>query len=165
MATGHSRRGSRGCPTATQVPRALGGGVSELVRLHPDDREAIAVRSAQLVLDAVEGRRDELGDTARSTRTKRFDASAAEIAQRIGMSAAWVREHAADLGGVRVGTGTKSRHRFRFNVAITDERIAARRSDMKQPPSKLSEPQPKQRRRRPAQSDVPLLPIKGRHNA
>jgi len=137
--------------------------VSELVRLHADDREAIAVRSAQLVLDAVEGRRDELGDATRSTRTQRFDASAAKIAQRIGMSAAWVREHAPDLGGVRVGTGAKPRHRF--NVAITDERIAAMRSDMKQPPSKLSEPQPKQRRRRAAQSDVPLLPIKGRRDA
>lgn len=133
--------------------------MTDAVRVHPEDREAIAARTAQLVLDAI--RRDvESSDGAASTTQPGggFTATPADVARRHGVSADWVRANAAALGGVRIGTGKKPRHRF--NLAITDNRIAAMHSDPEAHPPKPAEPKPR-RRRKVEQSDVPLLPIKG----
>ena len=134
--------------------------MSDAVRLHPDEHEAIALRTAQLVLDALQHDNDESHDHRRKGQPDTgFNATAADIARRHGVSARWVRENAAVLGGVRLGTGEKPPHRF--NVAITDMRIGAMRSSSEARPSERAEPIRKGRRK-VGRTDVPLLPIKGR---
>ncbi len=77
-----------------------------------------------------------------------------ELADRLGMSAQWIREHAEDLGGIRLGAGPKPR--YHFDPELARERLAAR--------SNRSEPtKPKQRRRRKRRvAGTELLPVKDR---
>jgi hypothetical protein len=90
-----------------------------------------------------------------------FDATAAQVAQRWGVKAAWVRANAEALGGRRLGTGPKARHRF--NLEIADERIAAMQAERPDAPAAPTRrPTQPRSRRRSSPSDVPLLPIKGR---
>jgi hypothetical protein len=132
--------------------------VSEYVRLHPDDKEDIAC----LMVNALIDRLGELaGPNASPQPSEAFNATAKDIASRCGVKAAWVREHAAELGGVRIGSGTKPRHRF--SAAIATERITAMGShDIGAPPADLTEKPSKRTPRRRSESAVPLLPIKGR---
>ena len=134
--------------------------MTDAVRLHPEDREAIAVRTAQLVLDAI--RCDHESDERQKgpQRDEGFTATPVDIARRHGVSADWVRANATGLGGVRLGTGPKPRHRF--NHEITDKRIGEMRSDAERIASKPPAPERKRRRLKAAQSSAQLLPIKGR---
>jgi hypothetical protein len=86
--------------------------------------------------------------------------NASTVAEAIGMSAPWVREHAAELGGQRMGDGPRPRLRFDLEKA----RAAwAARSASERPSVPDSAPQPGSRRRRstPSGSSVPLLPVRG----
>jgi hypothetical protein len=131
--------------------------VTEYARLHPDDKEDIARR----VIEALIDRADELAAPHRSAQlSEAFSATAEDIARRCGVKAAWVRKHAAELGGVRIGNGNKPRHRFSATVAT--ERVATMRSDIETPPAESSGKERQRPRRRAPESDVPLLPIKGR---
>ena len=124
---------------------------TDRLSLSPAEIEALAMRVADLVTARL------LGKTAPDGGN--YDATADDIAGRHGVSASWVRANSAALGGVRIGTGPKPRHRF--NVAVVEKRIAAMRSDTKDQSSARREPK---RNRRPAtvsQSKVPLLPIRG----
>jgi hypothetical protein len=76
----------------------------------------------------------------------------AEVAKRIGMGEQWVREHADELGGRRIGNGEKPRHRF--DLAEVERRMA-READ-------LPKPTPVRHRRRPSSGGVDLLPVRGR---
>lgn len=44
--------------------------------------------------------------------------SAAQLAEKLGVSVGYVRAHADELGAVRIGTGTKPRLRFPADAAI-----------------------------------------------
>lgn len=68
-------------------------------RLHPADIEAIARRVAELV--------NPCGGQA-----ERRMLTAEEVGGLHGVSARWVRQHAAELGAVRLGDGPKARLRF-----------------------------------------------------
>jgi hypothetical protein len=73
------------------------------------------------------------------------------VAALLGVSGDWVREHAAELGGVRVGDGPKGALRFelrRVRLALEQRRLAR-------------QPSPKPRRPGPARrvADVELLPL------
>ena len=87
--------------------------MGEFARLHPDDLESIARRSAELVLAAL--------DTASAARGAQL-VDAAEVARRFGVDRGWVYAHADELGAVRLGTSRRPRLRFdpeRVSAALT----------------------------------------------
>lgn len=49
---------------------------------------------------------------------------AATLASRLGVSSQWVRDHAEDLGGWRLGDGPKAPYRFDAHTAIRAMRIS-----------------------------------------
>lgn len=74
---------------------------------------------------------------------------AAELARRLGIQRSWVYAHAAELGAVRLGRGTRARLRFDPRVAMELMRPAERRERPQRPA-----------RRRPATgANARLLPI------
>lgn len=77
--------------------------MSAPTRLHRDDLVALA----DLVAERVAAR---IADQPTPPISTLIDA--AEVARRFDVSAAWVREHAADLGAVRLGDGPRARLRF-----------------------------------------------------
>lgn len=97
-------------------------------RLHPDDVEAIACRTAELLADRLSaaGRPEEDvppptgARQAESVREQdeRVFLSANEAARRLGVSPDWLRQHGARFGGIRVGDGP--RPRWRFLAALID---------------------------------------------
>ncbi|WP_272476173.1 hypothetical protein [Baekduia alba] len=92
--------------------------------------------------------------------TGRCLVDAATVAQEIGMSAPWVREHAEILGGQRMGDGPRPRLRFDLERA----RAAwASRSVSERPLATDPTPRAASRRRRSTTSgsDVELLPVRG----
>ena len=104
-------------------------------RLDPDDVEAIAERVAEL-----------LGRGA-PTATERW-LSTAEVAAAFGRSPEWVRDHASELGGRKIG-GPRAPWRFPATCLDAVDRA----------PAVVEAPAPARRRRvsRPA---VALLPIR-----
>ena len=78
---------------------------------------------------------------------------AAELARRLGVTRAWVYEHATELGAIRLGSGPSPRLRF-----APDEAMAA----MKPAEPQLQAPTSKRRSSRPRwtpERPVPLLPV------
>jgi len=130
-------------------------GRTHRVHLHPDDLDAIADRVASEVL----ARLTDIPELQEAARARNFDATAEDIARRHGLTAAWVRTNAAMLGGVRIGTGPKPRHRF--NAEIAEAHIASMCSGRDDRPLNTA-PKVRKRRRRTADTHVPLLPITGR---
>ena len=116
-------------------------------RLHPDDVQAIARAVVALLRE----------QPAATSSPALIDA--AEVARRFGVTAEWVRDHAEDLGAVRLGKGTRPRLRF------DPERVAAALSSSVVGGASEREEVPAQagvrRRRRAEESDneAGLLPI------
>src|SRR3954468_1381384 len=108
------------------------------LRLDPDDVEAIAERVAEI-----------LGRETPSTASDRW-LSTAEVAGAFGRSPEWVRDHASELGGRKVGG---PRAPWRFPSTCLD--AAADRS------TAAAEPPPPVQRRRVSRPAVALLPIRG----
>jgi hypothetical protein len=79
---------------------------------------------------------------------------AAELARRLGVTRAWVYEHATELGAIRLGDGPSPR--LRFDPA---EAVAAMRPVQREPPAPMTT-----RRRSPTgwppDRPVQLLPIR-----
>ncbi len=103
-------------------------------RLHPDDLAALAdlvvEGLAEKVLSRPEGTppglapsgaRDE-PETPRSAVPRLL--TAADVAARFGLSAEWVRDHADDVGAIRLGTG--KRRRLRFDPETVAETLTRR---------------------------------------
>src|SRR3954464_13049904 len=107
------------------------------LRLDPDDVDAIAERVAELI-----------GRGALPIASERW-LSTAEVAAAFGRSPEWVREHAAELGGRKIG-GPRAPWRFPASCVNPRPEPAA-------PPHVSAVRKPRQRTRR---STVPLLPIK-----
>lgn len=85
--------------------------------LTPDAVEQIAQRVVEL-LRAGDAERGEPDSAARLV-------SAAQLARRLGVTRAWVYEHAAELGAVALGDGPKAR--LRFDPANAEAVLQARR--------------------------------------
>lgn len=127
--------------------------ISEPARLHPADVEAIARRSAELVMAAISA------VPTRADGATLIDAAA--VAERFGVDRGWVYAHADELGAVCLGGGSRPRLRF------DPDRVLAALS-----PRPDSEPRPTQtphvarspgrRRRRTAAAGAGLLPIRDR---
>jgi len=111
--------------------------------LDPDDIEAIATRVAELLRHAPP-------PTGLLTAT--------QLAQHLGLSRAWIYEHAHQLGAIQLGTGSKPRLCFDLTTAKT----ALAQTDNKH--STPPVPQAPRPRRRPGKTtDATLLPIHGSH--
>jgi hypothetical protein len=119
--------------------------MTDFVRIHPDDIEAIARRVEQL------------HEASTASLAAGFTADAAAVAHEYGVSAPWVRAHALELGGRRLGLGERPRHRF--NLAVVGERLEAINNEGRTPRTPKSPPVPVRAgsRRRP---NVDLLPVK-----
>jgi hypothetical protein len=76
----------------------------------------------------------------------------ATLAAMLRCSEEWVREHAAELGAVRLGDGPKGA--LRFDVATVEEALDRRRLDKAAPPRRRTRPGPPRRAR-----NVRLLPL------
>lgn len=118
------------------------------VDLPPELVEKIAERAAALVAERVVDRLRAEGATAPSTLL-----DPAETARRFGVSRDFLYEHSERLGAIRLGDGPRAR--LRFNPDIVAEALGTTTT-----PSIV--PRKSKRQRRPAQSDVELLPIRGR---
>jgi hypothetical protein len=129
--------------------------------MHPADLEAladlVAVRVAELMADRP------------SPAAAAALVSATEVARRFGVTADWVREHADELGAVRLGGGPRPRLRFDpERVAEALEHRSSCHDDKRSGAPEVPEPigAPGPRRRRPARTSVQsgpeLLPIRGR---
>lgn len=122
-------------------------------RLHPADVEAIAALVAAHLAADLERLLD--GQAAPTTEL----VAAAEVARRFGVTAEWVRDHADELGAVRLGDGP--RPRLRFDLAAVAERFPRSGSEG----SGGGDPAPRRRSpghgRRVAGTGVALLPIEG----
>jgi hypothetical protein len=110
--------------------------VTARLRLHPDDLQAI-----------VDGVRAAVVPTATSGAPRWL--STAEVALAFGRSQEWVRDHAAELGGRKIGG---PRAPWRFPAECLD-----RREQASVPPEPPPQSQPLRRR----SSGVELLPIRG----
>jgi len=118
--------------------------------LTPDAIEQIAHRVAELL------RHDPSGDAPGTTGMSAQLLDASQLARRLGLTRAWVYEHANELGAITLGDGP--RPRLRFDPDIAAEALQARRRPK---PARLpasDTPRPGRPRRRPP-STVPLLPV------
>lgn len=110
-----------------------------------DTLDRLAERLADRVLQHVD---DKLGRLT----TDLIDTS--ELAKRLGRSVEFVRDHADELGVVRIGDGPKPRLFFRWPPPVTAPAPPAEPTR-----ASVAKPAPARRRRRDAGSD--LLPIRG----
>jgi hypothetical protein len=118
--------------------------------LTPQAIEQIAQRVAELLRTAP---LDPEGNGLASSRM----VNAAQLAKQLGVTRAWVYEHARELGAIQLGGG--SRPRLRFDPDGAAEALRRRH----EPPVAPSPPVgPTHRaRRRPVERAVPLLPLRG----
>jgi len=123
--------------------------MTEPVRLHPDEREAIAQRVAELLRDEA---------LARSGREPAQLLTAAEVAKRFGVSREWVYEHKARLGAIAITDGPRPRLRF------DPERVAAVLAARDPSPAAQEADSSPRRRRQAAAPSAELLPIRGRRS-
>lgn len=128
------------------------------------DQEALAQRIAARVLELIEERLFPIGNT-----TQRL-VDATTLARTLGVSRSWVYEHAAELGCVELPspddprqerkTGPRPRVRFDLGKALAawTARDSSERSQVPEPPAPVGVV--RRRRRRAAQTDNGLLPVK-----
>jgi hypothetical protein len=113
-------------------------------------------RSVEALADALAGR---LRGTAPPTPGTTL-VTAAAVSVMLGCTVAWVRQHQADLGVIKVGDGP--RPRLLFDASIVAERVvscsASRKSERPESPVRTG-PTPRGRRS-PLGTDVEMLPIR-----
>jgi hypothetical protein len=98
--------------------------MSDAVRLDPASIEAIAEAVARLVLE--ERRRE---DGSRVSGAPLL--TAAQVAERFGVTRQWVYQHAVELGAQRLGQGT--RPRLRFNAETVAAALGSRSTGEESP--------------------------------
>jgi len=82
---------------------------------------------------------------------------AGQLACRLGVTRAWVYEHANELGAITLGDGP--RPRLRFDPQIAAQALQVRRRPQPAAPAPAAETARPGRPRRRPQSTVPLLPV------
>jgi hypothetical protein len=116
--------------------------------LPPETIEAIAQRVADLLR------------TEPATHSAPRLVDAGQLARQLGLTRAWVYEHAGDLGAIRLGDGPKAR--LRFNPATAANALA----DVDDSPAPATRRAPTATRGRPRREPAPsgpLLPIRGQN--
>jgi hypothetical protein len=140
--------------------------VNAPARMHPDDLAALADLIAERLRPMIDA-----PDPPSCPRCgalaweKPVLLTAAEVARSYGVSAQWVRDHASDLGVLRLGDGPRPRLRFDAErVATALNASAAREGNRGSTPEGPPAPAVVRRRRRrpPPPTSVQLLPIRGR---
>jgi len=126
----------------------------QAARVHPQDLE----RLADLIADRLSG-----PPAPRPSSDLPHDErllSAREVAERYGLSARWVREHAFELGGLRLGGGAKPR--LRFDAATVASRMTSWPPRRQSPTPELPAATRRLRRDRPngLGTKTALLPIR-----
>jgi len=130
--------------------------VSEPVRLHPADLDRLADLVADRVADALAERQAHAVVAEPAPLL-----TAAQVAERFGVSPEWARDHADDLGAIRLGGGPRGR--LRFDPDTVAEALAARPGSERSPAPDRPLGGRKTMRARPVDADgCPLLPIRGR---
>lgn len=117
--------------------------------LAPETIERIAQRVAQLLQHEPQPSDDRPA-------ASRDLVDAGQLAKHLGLTRAWVYEHAQDLGAIQVGNGP--RPRLRFDPQIAKEALRARQRRAEPKPVTTPTPRPG-RPRRPTTASVPLLPV------
>lgn len=136
-------------------PPALASGCWARMRraaaeLTPEAIEQIAHRVAELLRQHQPGRA-----AASNASGQLLDAS--QLARQLGLTRAWVYEHADELGAITLGDGP--RPRLRFDPETAAQALQARRRPTPaRPPAESDPPRPGRPRQRP-QPTVPLLPV------
>jgi hypothetical protein len=134
--------------------------------MHPEDLAALADLIAERLRTMIDppdpSACPRCGQTARD---KPGLLTAAEVARSYGVSTQWVREHASDLGVVRLGDGPRPRLRFDGErVAASLTAPAAREGSRGS--HDIDVPAATEVRRRPGRRSTPtnvqLLPVRGR---
>jgi hypothetical protein len=144
--------------------------VNAPARMHPDDLAALADLIAERLRPMIDA-----PDPPSCPRCgalaweKPVLLTAAEVARSYGVSAQWVRDHASDLGVLRLGDGPRPRLRFDAErVATALNASAAREGDKGSQQAQVAAATEVARRRRrrstrtSVQSGPELLPIRGR---
>jgi len=124
--------------------------VSPPDRLHPADLAALADLVAERVVAGLVENRATGADGRLLT--------AAEVAQRFGVSPEWVRENADRLGVVRLGDGPRPRLRYdpgRVAEALNARSVRGRSDAPNSPPERVS----RRRRSRGSGKRTGLLPV------
>lgn len=118
----------------------------------------------RLDLDTVQAIADEvvrqLGANSLKRSTGPHFVNAHEVARRLGRSPAWVRAHAAELGGCRIGSGP--RPRLAFDLEVVTSRLGP--AVEATPAPQFDSVRPRMRSSSHPQataSGSPLLPIRG----
>lgn len=142
-------------PRRTNPPPALVPGPLARVRraaaeIAPETIERIAQRVVQLL----HHERQQLDGAADAPRDLM---DAGQLAKHLGLTRAWVYEHAQQLGAIPVGDGPRPRLRFDAQAAM--KALNARQHRDEAVATKTDGPHRGRPRRRPASSTVPLLPV------
>jgi len=134
------------------VTAKLASGIE--VRLHPDDLQRLAELVAEHVVALHPSSEVQRGAAANRMLTAR------EVGERYAIDVQWVREHATELGVVRLGQGPKAP--LRFDPDAVTAHLAScstgRRAKEGGPPAR--EPIQRKPRHRPLGSGSQLLPVR-----
>jgi hypothetical protein len=131
-------------------PGTLGRVRRAVAEIAPETIERIAQRVVQLL----HHERQQLDGGADAPRDLM---DAGELARHLGLTRAWVYEHAQQLGAIPVGDGP--RPRLRFDLQTAKKALNSRQRHDETVATKTDGPRPGRPRRRPASSTVPLLPV------
>jgi hypothetical protein len=136
------------------------GGPPPLSSARPTSAWARARRAAvELTAESIEQVAERVADLLEQRAEQRRMPSAglvdvAELALYLGVTRAWVYQHAAELGAIRIGSGPRARMRFDLEVAKEMLAEAGRlRSTAEDPP------RPARMRQGSSTRPAPLLPI------
>lgn len=136
-------------PSPAPVPGPLGRVRRAAAEIAPETIERIAQRVVQLLHhqphsfdDGPDGPRDLM--------------DAGQLAKHLGLTRAWVYEHAAQLGAIQLGNGP--RPRLRFDPQTATQALNSRQRHNEPEPAKTG-PRPGRPRQRRAPASVPLLPV------
>lgn len=141
-------------PRRTDAPTARPGTLGRVRRAAAEIAPETIERIAQRVVQLLHHEREQLDDRADAP-PDLMDAG--ELARHLGLTRAWVYEHAQQLGAIAVGDGPRPRLRFDPQTAMKALNARHRRREPEQ--TKTDGPRPGRPRRRPAPSTVPLLPV------
>lgn len=120
--------------------------------LTPEAIEQIAKRVAQLL-------QHERAGAEQVSETTACLMDAGQVARRLGLTRAWVYQHADELGAIRVGTGPRARLRFDLDTVTTAL------GSLRPPASDRPRAAPRTQARGPTTApatNVPLLPLRPR---
>ena len=131
-----------------RVARGSGRLRAAVEQLPPETIEAIAQRVAQLLTE----------HRAPTAGPQLVDAD--QLAGQLGLTRAWVYQHARELGAIRLGDGPKAR--LRFNPTTAAEALANSDRHGDSPPPRSAPARSRGRPRRPPAPSGELLPIRSR---